>query len=130
MKMPDGGFRPAFNVHLSTDTNSQIIVGVDVMNEGSDQGKLSPICKQIHEHVGKYPDEALNDGGFVNKKELENCAAKDIIIYARVPKPKNDTREERKPMSKDSQPVADWRERMGTDEAKEIGCGSFRTKVQ
>lgn len=120
MKMPDGGFRPAFNVQLSTDTGSQIIVGVDVVNEGSDQGQLSPMLEQIHERVGEYPDEALNDGGFVNKTEIENCAAKDIIIYAPVPKPKDETRDPHQPMPKDSQPVADWRERMGTDEAKEI----------
>lgn len=36
MKMPDGGFRPAFNAQLATDTASQIIVGVTVVNEGSD----------------------------------------------------------------------------------------------
>lgn len=93
LKMPDGGFRPAFNVQLSTDTDSQIIVGVDVVNEGSDQGQLSPMLSPIHERVGEYPDEALNDGGFVNKKEIENCAAKGIIIYAPVPKPKDETRE-------------------------------------
>lgn len=75
MKMPDGGNQTAFNVQLSTDTESQIIVGIEVVNEGSDQGQLSPWLTQIHKRVGKYPDEALNDGGFVNKKEIENCAA-------------------------------------------------------
>lgn len=120
MKMPDGGFRPAFNVQLSTVTSSQIIVGIDVVNEGSDQGQLSPMLEQIHERTGQYPDEALNDGGFINKKEIENCAAKNIIIYAPVPKPRDKTRDPHQPMSNDSQPVADWRERMGTDEAKEI----------
>ena len=120
MKMPDGGFRPAFNVQLSTDTDSQIIVGVDVINEGSDQGQLSPMLEQIQERAGEYPDETLNDGGFVNKKEIENCADKGIIIYAPVPKPKDKTRDPHQPMPKDSQSVADWRERMGTDEAKEI----------
>ena len=89
-------------------TSSQIIVGVDVVNEGSDQGLLSPWFPQIHERIGEYPDEALNDGGFVNKKEIENCAAKGIIIYAPIPKPKDETREERKPLPKDSQPVADF----------------------
>ena len=39
MKMPDGGFRPAFNAQWSTDTASPIIVGVAVVNEGSDQGQ-------------------------------------------------------------------------------------------
>jgi hypothetical protein len=30
MKMSDGGFRPAYNGQLATDTESQVIVGVEV----------------------------------------------------------------------------------------------------
>ena len=39
MKMADGGFCPAYNVQFSTDTASQIIVGIDVSTSGSDQGR-------------------------------------------------------------------------------------------
>ena len=39
-KMADGGFRPAYNAQLAVDTASQIVVGVDLVNQGSDQGKL------------------------------------------------------------------------------------------
>jgi len=34
MKMADGGFRPAYNIQYATDTDSQVIVGVDVSNQG------------------------------------------------------------------------------------------------
>ncbi len=47
MKMGDGGFRPAFNVLLVTDTQTQVIVGVDATNSGGDQGKLAPMVEQI-----------------------------------------------------------------------------------
>jgi transposase len=33
MKMPDGGFRPAYNVQFATTTEGGVIVGVDVTNE-------------------------------------------------------------------------------------------------
>src|SRR5947208_15806417 len=46
MKMADGGFRPAYNVQFSTDTQTQIIVGVDVVTQGSDQGQLPPMLEQ------------------------------------------------------------------------------------
>ena len=36
MKMPDGGFRPAYNLQFATDVGSQVIVGVGVTTEGSD----------------------------------------------------------------------------------------------
>ena len=120
MKMADGGFRPAFNVQLSTDTASQIIAGFDVVNEGTDQNQLSPMLEQIHERTGEYPDEALVDGGFANKVEIENVTNKGVDIYAPVPKPKDKTRDAHQPMPKDSQAVADWRMRMGTENAKEI----------
>ena len=38
MKMADGGFRPAYNVQFVTTTDSQVIVGVEVCNSGSDRG--------------------------------------------------------------------------------------------
>ena len=47
MKMPDGGFRPAFNVQLATDKDSQVIVGVSVTNHGTDQGEALPVEEQV-----------------------------------------------------------------------------------
>ena len=43
MKMADGGFRPAHNVPFATDTESQVITGVDVVNTGSDQGQSARV---------------------------------------------------------------------------------------
>jgi len=36
MKMPNGGYNPAVNVQLASDTESRAILGVEVSNEGSD----------------------------------------------------------------------------------------------
>ncbi len=41
MKMADGGFRPAHNVELATDTASQVITAVDVVNTTSDPGQIA-----------------------------------------------------------------------------------------
>lgn len=120
MKVADGGFRPSYNVQFSTDTSHQIIVGVDVINEGSDQNQLAPMLEQIHERTGEYPDNALVDGGFVNQNEIKNSDSKNVTVYAPVPKPRDTKRDRYQPMKSDSKPVADWRIRMGTDEAKEI----------
>jgi hypothetical protein len=35
MKMPNGGFNPAFNVQLASDPDSRAIVGVSVSNSGA-----------------------------------------------------------------------------------------------
>ena len=49
MKMADGGYRPAYNIQFTTATDSQIIVGVDVNNIGSDLGQLSPMLDQVEQ---------------------------------------------------------------------------------
>lgn len=120
MKMPDGGFRPAFNAQFATATDSQIIVGVALVNEGADQGQLSPMLEQIHERTGEYPGEVLVDGGFPTKTEVDACAEKNVVIYAPVSKPKDETRNPHEPMPTDSEAVAAWRKRMGTEESKTI----------
>lgn len=70
MKMADGGFRPAFNVQFATDTETQVITGVDVVNTGSDQGQMSPMVEQHFQRYGTVPAEYLVDGGFVTKEEI------------------------------------------------------------
>ena len=35
MRMGDGGFRPAYNPHFATDTETQVIVGVPVATLGA-----------------------------------------------------------------------------------------------
>ena len=122
MKMADGGFRPAYNGQFCTATRSQIIMGVAVSNLGSDQGQMVPRLDQIADHDGQYPEEALVDGGFVNKADLEYASrpAIKVTVYAPVPKPKDPTRDPYQPLPTDTPALAQWRQRMGTDEAKAI----------
>ncbi len=68
MKMPDGGFRPAYNVQFSTATDSQIIVGVDVVTSGSDAGQMAPMVEQIKSRYEETPKEVLVDGGFAQRR--------------------------------------------------------------
>lgn len=120
MKMGDGGFRPAFNVQLATATDSEIITGVDVTNSGGDQGQLAPMIEQHEERYEEVPDEALVDGGFVKKEDLEKVEQGGTTVYAPVQKPKDPQRDPHTPRADDSPEVAAWRQRMATDEAKAI----------
>lgn len=122
MKMGDGGFRPAANVQFATDTDSQVITGVEVTNRGSDQGEMAPMVEQHHERYGTYPAEVLVDGGFAKLDDIDAVSApeKGCTVYAPVPKPKNEARDRHEPLPTDSAAVAEWRKRMGTEEAKEI----------
>jgi len=74
MKMGDGGWRPAYNVQLATDTPSQIIVGVEVTNQGNDQGQIEPMIDQLQERYEVAPAETLVDGGYTAHADLEAVA--------------------------------------------------------
>lgn len=120
MKMADGGFRPAFNVQISADTETQVIVGVGVTNSGSDMPMLEPALEEIERRTGKQPKEMLVDGGFVNHEAIENAAASGVTVYAPPMKKRKDARPDSKRRRKDSPAIAEWRQRMATEGAQEI----------
>jgi transposase len=120
MKMADGGYRPAYNVQFSTTTDSQVIVGVDVNNIGSDQGQLSPMLDQVEHRYEERPAQCLVDGGYARHDEIEQAQARGTTVYAPVPKPKDLTRDPYVALPGDSQAIAQWRERMGTAAARDI----------
>ncbi len=119
MKRGDGGFRPAFNFQYASDTESQVILGVEVVTAGTDQGQMSPMVEQVSERCGQAPENWLVDGGYPGHGQLDAVAEK-TTVYAPVPKTKDPTVDVHHPKAKDRLPVAKWRERMGSDEAKAL----------
>jgi transposase len=121
MKMADGGFRPAYNVEYGTACAGQVVVGVDVVTVGSDQGQMPPMLDQIEDRFEQRPKEVLVDGGFAKLEDIENVqAGGQCKVYAPVAKPKKDTVDRHEPKATDSEEVAEWRKRMGTKKAKKI----------
>ena len=117
MKMGDGGFRPAYNAQYATDTASQVIVGVEVATTGSDMAQLAPMVEQVAERCGQQPADWLVDGGFPAHDQLA-AVADQTTVYAPVPKPKDPATDPHVAKPGDSEAVAAWRQRMGTEEAK------------
>ena len=81
MKMADGGWRPAYNAQLATDTASQIIVGLDVTPIGNDQGQLGPMVRQLRKRYGRASGAWLADAGFLRNTEIEEFAAPSALIH-------------------------------------------------
>jgi len=119
MKMADGGFRPAYNVHLTTATGSNVVVAVEVNNEGTDLTTMVSLAEQVEKRHDARPHEWLADAGCTSLANIDEMNKRGCKVYAplRVSKSSN-----RKPSHrrKDSEAVRDWRERMGSKEAKAI----------
>ena len=82
MKMANGGFNPAVNVQLATDTESRAIVGVEVSNEGYDAAGLSaPMRKQVEERTGKKVEEQLLDGGYLRTEDIEDAHQQQVKLF-------------------------------------------------
>lgn len=120
MKMADGGFHPAYNVQFTTTTDSQIIVGVEVNNCGSDLGQLSPMLDQVQHRYEQCPAEWLADGGFARNADIEDAHRRGITVYAPVRHPRDSSRDPHVALPDDSEAIVQWRQRMGSEAAKEI----------
>ena len=78
------------------------------------------MVEQHQERYERVPDEALVDGGFAKKEDIEKVEQGGTTVYAPVQKSKDGQRDPHTPRPDDSPKVAAWRQRMATDEAKTI----------
>jgi transposase len=123
MKMPNGGFNPAVNVQIATDTESRAIVGVEVSNEGSDNAGLSePMRDQVEQRCGRKIHQHLLDGGYMRQQDVEQAHQQGVELFV-PPKPARNPENqgrELEPKRGDSPAVLAWKRRMASQEGKEI----------
>ncbi len=81
MKHGDGGIAPSYNVQLSTDVESKIIVGMHLTQDSSDSGSLLPGMEEVKQTAGSYPAEAVADGGFTNRESIGQMKELGIEFY-------------------------------------------------
>ncbi len=123
MKMANGGFNPAVNVQLASDTESRAIVGVEVSNEGSDSAGLSaPLRQQVEKRTHGKVEEHLMDGGYLRTKDIEEAQAKGVAVFVPSKPARNPERRghELEPKPGDSEAVRAWKQRMKSAPGKEI----------
>jgi len=123
MKMPNGGFNPACNVQLASDTKSRAIVGVEVSYEGSDSAGLSePMREQVEQRSGSKVDQHLLDGGYLRMADIEQAHEQGVKLFV-PPKPARNLHRrgrELEPKPGDSEAILAWKGRMASAEGKEI----------
>jgi hypothetical protein len=123
MKMANGGFNPAYNTQFCTDTTSNLIVGIQVSQQGNDTGLASPMLDQVQADYGTMPKEILADTSYFSKNEVVALIQKGCLPYIAIPnkgvgKQSAETGEQYLPKPTDPPEVASYRVRMGTEEAQ------------
>lgn len=123
MKMANGGFNPAANVQLATDTTSRAILGVEVSNEGSDSAGLSePMRQQVEQRTGGKVKQHLVDGGYLRLEDIVQAHQQEVELFVPAKPARNPQNrgQELTPKPSDSEAIRAWKQRMGSDEGKKI----------
>lgn len=81
MKAGDGAIAPSYNVQVSTDAAHKVIVGVEVTQSSGDSGGLAPAMDEVRDMMGRYPEAAVADGGFTNRKSILEMEERGIDYY-------------------------------------------------
>ena len=117
MKMPDGGFRPGYNVQFavagSEEGGPRTLVGLRVTNVGSDMGSITPMLADIERRTGQLPEVLLADGNHAKHSCVEAAERAGVKVVMAVSGKAG-------PLERASPEVAAWRQRMVTDEAKRL----------
>lgn len=114
MKMADAGFRPAYNVQVASVAGEQIIVAVDVTNNGSDGGQMRPMLEQVQAQTGRFPKRHIVDGGFTNFDDIEWAHDKGTEVFC----PPKKGADPYKVRPSDGPGTSAWRGRMGSQEGR------------
>lgn len=120
MRMPDGGFRPAYNVQLTTDTRSRVIAGVQVTNRPTDFGLMQGAIDDLERRSGRIPRQHLVDGGYAAMNDIAQLADKGVAVFAPLQPPKDPERNPHDPRPGQPAAVGKWRQRMATKRGREI----------
>jgi len=119
MRMADGGFRPAYNVHLVSDTASKVIIAVKVDHVGTDTHAMVPLAEQIEDRYQVRPAEWLADGGCTSLGNVDKIAERGCKLFAPLRR-RRSGRNAEEIRATDSEAVKQWRARMSGDEGKKI----------
>lgn len=123
MKMGDGGFRPAYNVQFATDGQARMIVSVEVTNNGSDGGQMSPMHEEVCEKYDKIPQNYTVDGGFSTIDDITAVEERGSRVAAPMTHEDRITKRGGDPHARrahDTDAMFAFRQRMTTEDSKAI----------
>lgn len=127
MRMADGGHRPAYNVQLTGDLDTGVIVGLDVDTSGSDGGLMAPAIAQVEQRYGHRPERLLTDGGYTVLRDIATTARNGITVFCPLKPRRNPKNDPAAPRYGDPPEIAQWRRRM-VDDASAGKAGWMRRR--
>jgi transposase len=75
-----GAFGPAYNVQISTDAQTKIIVGVGISQCSSDSGELVAAVQRIEDNFKEKPDQMVVDAAYPTHDAIEEMAQRGVDL--------------------------------------------------
>jgi transposase len=82
MKHADGSWAPSYNVQVSTEAQSRMIVAIGVTTAANDTQELMPAIERVEENTGKPPQKVIADNGYATRQNVEETVARNIELIA------------------------------------------------
>ena len=112
MRMADGGYRPAWNIQVTSDVGSGMVLAVSIDASGSDGGLMGPAAEAIRDRYGETPERWLADGGYTKLDDIEALSGMGIEVFCPAKPPRNPKNDPAAPRPGDTPAIAAWRVRM------------------
>lgn len=82
MKHADGAWAPSYNVQVSTEAKSRIVVAVGVTQEVNDVRQLEAAMQSIQANTGQKLERLIADNGYTSRSNVEAAAAGNVQLIA------------------------------------------------
>lgn len=82
MKQPDGGWAPSYNVQVTTEAQSRMIVAIGISTEANDTQELMPALEKVKENCGKLPARVIADNGYATRSNVEQTTQQQVEFIA------------------------------------------------
>lgn len=130
MRMPDGGWRPAYNMQITSDLDGMIVTDIAVDTTGSDGSLMAPAAQRFTARFARRPRRWLADGGYTVLDDIVELTAKSIEVFCPLKPRRNPKYDPAAPRPGDPPAVAGWRARMVADASQPTGWMRRRAQIE
>lgn len=82
MKHADGSWAPSYNVQVTTEARSRMIVAVAATTDANDTQQLMPALDRVEENCGRVPERLIADNGYVSRSNVEQTTVRKVELIA------------------------------------------------
>jgi len=85
MLQAKGAYGPSYNVQISTDAQSKIIVGVGVTQSPTDAAELGSAVERVEANLSEKLKQVVVDAGYTNQATMEAMVEKQVDLIGALP---------------------------------------------